>query len=594
MKLRVRLGQYLDDTNLVTDGVFAAACGVNWVCGGFWNIAAGVASHTAGAGATLLYQTGVFTSDGITPNTRKYQINYEVLNVVGVAYIQPFIGGDSLTDFTESANGTYSIDVKHLNTSTELGFVGFDFCDLDNVSVYNYKWNDPLEDQPSFDNTKLKITTAGLLNSLLTTWEGEIVFSGDGYDYLKDIYDNMDSDEFCDRIDILIERYNDGWEKHFEGYIYLSNCEFNFKEKTVTIKKIIGLIEDVIEYLQNKEIKNLWTVSVYFYNTTTHAFIGLAQGVNFRQCGGAAWNDPKTTLNVGRTLEHTLHAASSMEVTLESSYFTAGTWQYFAISTDNLITNGAGVAGNDNEIIFITFDDFVANLDYIHNMGIIERFDDNIPTLVFEPKSNLGGTAQSFTFENVNAEVVIYNDVFIYSQVRIGFQESYTYSYWDAFDYFSEVSCSQKTSGKVCDWIADDQTIDDIRCVPQTFPNYIILCVVDNAGTLEARYIVGDAIYNDGITSWRNMTRQVWSLQSNFNNNKSNALQAVKTNDAFIREVEFDTKLTIAQLDAIRNNPNYLIQFTAPEYNLPATQEGYIIDFEFDNIKETAKFTLLI
>lgn len=591
MEYRLRLGQYLDDTDLVVDGGFVAVCGVNWTCAAGWNIAAGIATH---AGAySFLQQAGVFNSDGVPPNTIKYRVNFDISGLIAPGILKLYAGDYHITSFTADANGSYSFDLKCLDAANDdIRLGGFQVVSIDNVECFNWKWNDPLIDQPSFTDTKIIIGEGELLKNLLSCWKGNIILDGDGYTYLKDIYDNLGTDEYCDKIDILIERNNNGtWERHFEGYIFMTDCDFDFKQQIVTIKKLIGLVEDIAERLNEQQIV-IEPYGQYEYVNPTSA-TGAVQTVNYRDCGLATWTDTAYAMNVFQALRYVTMESTTMSVLLESAYFNVGgTREYYGLATDDLISTIVPPSNTDPFRIFITFENFTTNLNTIFNMGIIDRFDDNIPTLVFEPKADLGGTAHSWTLTSVNAEIVSYSVLNNYASVEIGYQEGTEFQGYAIYKFNSNANCAENELGLVCDWIADDTFIDDVNCIAQTTELYIALCCVDNAGTLEARCHVGDASYNTGTATIQMMINHVWSLQSSFTGPPTIG-NAAKPNEVRIKQVEIETKLTLSQLNDIRNNPNYLINIDVPEYNLDDV-DGYIVDFEWDNETHIAKFKLLI
>lgn len=595
MEYRVRLGQTLDDTNLMVDGVFATVCFAGtWTCGPNWNIAAGRAQHL-GTYDTISNTNNIFTFTPTLPDTIRYQINFDTLNAAAGATVRVFVGNDSASSLEVSGNGSHQLIAKHLTPASQIFHMGADGnIDVDNVTVFNFKWNDPLETQPSLDKTSIKIGDGFLLRGLISTFGGTLKFTGDGYRFLKDIFDNLPVTAYCSRVDIYIERNNGGvWEKHFEGYVYFSDCEFDFKKKHVIVNKVTSLTENATTKLLDRQVTHDPRKGWLFDNTATF------RSMSFRECAGPLWNDQEAVFKIGGTLRATLNNASEMELALESDFFDV-THEWYSITNDDLIQNAGVPPSDDDHSIFITFNEYITNLNAIFNMGIIDRFDDVIPTLVFEQKQVLGGSSVGFTLENVDAAPISYSDPNIYSSVEIGWSDSFSttngveFSSWDKFTFTSDVLCAQKNLPLVSDWIADDQAIDDIRCIPETTDRIIFIGGRDTGGIPEARCAGIDANYNLCVETIDMMNDHIWSLQSSFRNDNDNAGNATKANNPFVKEVEFRTKLTVAQLDEIRNNPNFLINFTAPEQNLPAGTSGYIIDFECDNITMVARFKLLI
>lgn len=602
MELRLRLGQTLDYTNLVTDGTFDTACaGGNWTCAAGWNIPVGAGADHAGA-MSFLEQNNVFIFENAAPDTIKYRIMYDVTAIGANAWVKHFVGNDSIDNFVVNAFGfNYTYDFKHLDTANEhLRFLAENTISIDNVRVYNWKWNDPLENQPSFKDTKLKIVSEMLLEKMICTWDGEITLDGDGYTFLKDIFDDLPSDEACEQIDILIERFNRNtleWENHYEGYVYITDCEFDFKKRNVIIKKIYGLIEDAVEKLFKKEgIVEPIGRNIYATGTTVTESL---RNVNYRDNGGPSlnWNTIGSAYRVRLALEVLAHTLSDLYVTIDADMFEIPSRQEYSVATDDCVnTTVAGVSNTDAFRLITSLEDFIKNLSAVFAIGVIESTNYAVPTLNIGRKEDFGSTTHStFSFENVNAEITKFNDTNVYSKLTAGYAESQEFSIYDNYEYVAEDKCSTKSLGVNCEYMGDDTSIDNLLWAAATTSSYITIACFDNAGTIEARHDILDVNYNE-LHYYTPLiaTNHVWYLQSSFIGVGLLAGSAIKTNDTTVKQVEFREKITLDILDVIRITPNARIPFTAPEYNLPATQEGYIIEFEYDNISEVAKFILLI
>lgn len=126
----------LTGTDLVTDGVFAAACGVNWTCGAGWSIAAGVASYS-GAGSGQMTQD--ISSASSVIDDLVYSVTFTISNMAlnGGLGVVASIGGITFT--TTAINGTftyYRASSSYLNDNISFAAsVGAETFDIDDVSV---------------------------------------------------------------------------------------------------------------------------------------------------------------------------------------------------------------------------------------------------------------------------------------------------------------------------------------------------------------------------------------------------------------------------------------------------------------------------
>lgn len=114
---------------LATDGTFDTACGVTWTCGGDWNIAAGLATVLSAAGANVLDEEIVATTDVY------YMVVFDLLTVASGSIAITINGGNPVL---HSVGGLGKIAiVKAGNSNTRLAFTATLVSDfsIDNVSV---------------------------------------------------------------------------------------------------------------------------------------------------------------------------------------------------------------------------------------------------------------------------------------------------------------------------------------------------------------------------------------------------------------------------------------------------------------------------
>lgn len=139
-----------NSADLVTDGGFVAACGVNWTCGTDWNIAAGVASKIPGGAANSLTQSLCimsgrkyvvqFTITAITAGTLSVFLGTAAIGTfttIGIKtiFVQPTVAlSNTLIAFTDIA-GTLNASIDSVIV-TEISQIGYEIETDDGVSIF--------------------------------------------------------------------------------------------------------------------------------------------------------------------------------------------------------------------------------------------------------------------------------------------------------------------------------------------------------------------------------------------------------------------------------------------------------------------------
>ena len=126
MRLTLNLSNEVLGPELVVDGVFAAACGVNWTCGGIdeWVINGGNATH-APIDVNWLYQNiGAI-------NGKTYRVKFEVSSRTAGG-VSPAIGN---TGPQVQTNGTFIYDIVASNAFISMQPTSTFDGNIDNISV---------------------------------------------------------------------------------------------------------------------------------------------------------------------------------------------------------------------------------------------------------------------------------------------------------------------------------------------------------------------------------------------------------------------------------------------------------------------------
>lgn len=614
MRYRYSLGQTLG-SDIITDGTFVAGCGVNWTCGAIWTIAANKASHTT---PTFSY---LEQDCGFVPGVR-YEIKFTVSDIPGggADFVQVYISGFSVTtnpdnNYYKILNGTYYIYGTCLSADSYIRFGGYGTVSISDVVAKPYEWNSPLTTEPmNWNNTDIAVTESELLAGFYVKFIENLEFSNDGYSYLLGRYTALESVSpklFCETIPIKIERYVSGaWEEHFTGIIYLNAVKFNLRQKIA-----IANIEDiststVLKHSNNKQFSITYGDTNVYNAASNWDYPAVLCQVK-KQSAAA---DGRYVYFVYNVLRYIVHEVSDLSVTIDSNLLRttpydggANVFQFFGITP---FENFAQTV--PTYPVLTSFEDIVRDLNKIRDIGGLSTYPNDIPTLRIESKANLRGSTFSFTVDNNKGEFSFY-DQNNYQNVEVGFARPNNEDLelfnvggfvqrteWTTDKYYSRIRCNENTF----------DLVSEIGAHPQWIANQLINNEYDSSVTppvglqapftprnfwLQMEYSAPNyvSIYaNYGGFDWNNpdleitdiIARHIPTLNSSFYSDVWGA--ANKTNDPLVRVWEFETPITLAQLNEIIANPNYQIQMTSEYFT--GTLTGYILEMEYSNNADAA------
>jgi hypothetical protein len=237
----------------------------------------------------------------------------------------------------------------------------------------------------------------------LNKLEGEIVFVGGGYDYLRKKF----NESICNNIDVVIQDSQCG--ATYNGIIFINDIKWNLSKCMAEV----SIVSD--EYIQlidnNKGIKVQLGVNL----SKNQEAITVSSAVTI------SVPDPTSTVFINRigyrvfdVFEALVRFMSDEQLTFVSDYFDPANGQlpsYDVITVGEELRLGAG-----NITPLISYQDFFSDMNKLHNLaGVIEG-----NTLRIEPKSYFRDNTISTSVDNINEVNQELNREQFYASVKMG------------------------------------------------------------------------------------------------------------------------------------------------------------------------------
>lgn len=414
---RISLGRINDATDLITDGAFTAACGVNWTCGTDWTIAAGVATHAPPGLFDSLTQAGVFTLG------RRYVVGFDVIAPFNLNAGVFF--GDYGSEVIPATAPPFSYSIEHVALrGTSLSVRAAGDITIDNVTCFERIYNTPLTDDPmGLTDSNITIERDRVRNAILRKYTNELTFLGDGWTF---ILNEFNTTGLCAEIDVLIEQKCEGTDSftdYFEGRIYMQNVEFNFRDCQAKC-----VIEDIsaAQILKNNENINInFDVNSNVFGFKDF-FVDPNITINFHDDTGAhpAANpyQNRLVLLVEETFRRIVHIISDVNVEFESTFFSAGTYKDLILFFGLQLRGDVSTVATEQETW--SFARLFGVLDAVFNLAISVEEISNVPTIKIEPKVDFLNVAVLLTIPNINNPRFRFDTDFMYQTVEIGYKKS--------------------------------------------------------------------------------------------------------------------------------------------------------------------------
>jgi len=341
------------------------------------------------------------------------------------------------------------------------------------------------------------------LSMFLNKLEGDIVFDGDGYNYLREAFLN----NVCTLTEIRIDNTKDSLS--YNGVIFINDIEWNLSKRQAKCKIVS---DKYIQSIDNNrgikvQIGILFTKNFAERNATVQTDITLP--------------DDTGTLSVTRygyrifdVFSELVAFVSDNQLTFVSDYFdpaNGGEAAYSVIMTGEEVRLGA-----HDTTPLISWNDFFDDINKLHNLaGVIEG-----DTLRIEPKTYFRQTGVSTTIENINELKQESNRQQFYASVKFGsakVADGYgylirlSYNGFQKEQFFLEGQCNlnNELNLELQTIITDTNIIQDVQPVAnggtanEDFDEDIMLihCNDTNTAYVTLSPLSTDYYYNDYFTN---------------------------------------------------------------------------------------------
>lgn len=238
---RIRLGKQIVGGNKVTNGDFSTRDLTGWEEAYGWyeneGTIDGALQYVLFGGTTPAVENPESRSSSISyllmqrailERGKEYRISFEILELTDNAELAVKIGDWGKHSYNEI--GEYSVDRLVLDRG-DLVFHPLGEQVFTNISAYELRWNDPLNDEPvNMLDINSSIVQDENIEGLFLEFIDDLEFVGDGYEFLAQKRDELGFDGV---VPILIEESEDGyfWERRFEGTINISDIIFDESRK---------------------------------------------------------------------------------------------------------------------------------------------------------------------------------------------------------------------------------------------------------------------------------------------------------------------------------------------------------------------------
>lgn len=566
MKYRASLGKEKGVANLVTDGGFVAACGVNWTCGAGWALG-GIATHGGGAGS-FLYQDNVFEAG------EEYSIKFDAVIPAG-KLVRAYIGNYSIDELIAAATGTIEVDnLINLSTSQMLSFyvsvsAGVLNLTIDNVEVYRWDWNDPEENIiTEWDQNSKEVRESNILDQMKMKYIEILTFVNNGFDYLLDAFETYGIGH---RVPVKIENWNPGlddWELWFEGTIPIESIRIDYEKSRIDAPIEQNYGEIILQQnIDNKIPLYINSATLDFWRSITPGAPPTVRapydGVKIHDlAAGGYFAQQHPIVQQIRGLEEVMVQASRMRV-LPSSTFLSNTIYDDAGNPIWLgFTRGENLRGaptGTNLLADISINEYLSNYSRLTNLVYwSDRDANNIPCLFIEDKASIITLVPTLNLTNVKLEPAELANEHEYQNIYGGYDN---YDNTDEkFQFFTQAKGLSEDLDIESDFVRDPYIIDNQRTGANTDFDQVNVWMEYwwDPGIPEWRsyqWLVGAVwSYNEDIVgylyplTWMAFLGTVYQ-QSDDDTNLSTPLAA-----PLFRIFEFDYPLTKDQYDQILGN----------------------------------------
>jgi hypothetical protein len=612
-KYKFYLGKTPDTTtNLVTNGTFTGSL-TGWSVGANtgWSSVSNTAEFSFGVPLLIndLSANCSLEQSNILTEGENYYFSYDLKRATAGSgtynrgRVSWSFGGLYFTPFKDYDQNDSTTFVKQIHKSVYCAN-GNDFLfyadngersAIDNVEIYKNVWNAPLITEPiGWEEAKITKKRDNILNGLIVNYITDLTFINDGYEYL---YNQYLLNGFCGEIEIKIDYYNSStglYEDYFTGFIYLKDCKFNLTRKQVSIS-----IEDSnssLIFLNNKEVK--CDVNSIYYQDAGNNYPKAAPNtdmlIDFNDDSGAyptgGLYDDNLVYRVGAVLKNIVYQSNKYRFYFKSDFFDTGTFQYFGLINPNYEK--------------LSFEDLFRELNNLFNITFSIDNTTVFPTIVVEPKNDYYNSVPVLSINYVNDLEFSFDENSIYKTISIGYKHiddtpaNTNYDTPEGEQYFTSNLCAKNDLKLVSDYIQKSSVIKGFYAGTYTDTKYAnVLRWIETDGTLTKNTGSGDRDYNYNIDTLDNLTRHLYTLNTDFISTPNGQVvntpitEAIKANENRPLIYSFKYPLTKAQFDLIEQAYN-TIEFDTD--GTPATRKtGFVLEASYDIKTGLTDFKLL-
>ena len=299
--------------------------------------------------------------------------------------------------------------------------------------MMRFKLDGNLVDSPkNWQEVNTTIKRDPNINLFLLYQEYNLEFADNGHAYLSNLSVN---DSFCTQVSVTIEvECNQQWSLIFEGFIFLSDCEFNERACTVNCK-----VNDKSFFSKINNNKSIKTSLEGFY-TKNKEDITVTEQYDldvYRVSNGSTLIRTVPTCRVEEAFRYMVDFMTDNTVGFTSTSFGAGgNWEGLCITTGERLR---GVVPNFTTARWVQFS-FIELFNEINNRIPIILLVENpftTPVVRIETIDYLYDNTTVFTASDVYEVVTSYDSDKLYAIVKFGSPTDDTFSdFPDDIDYF--------------------------------------------------------------------------------------------------------------------------------------------------------------
>lgn len=625
-KYRFILGKRVDDSvNLVTNGTFTGSL-TGWSVSGssFWTNVSNTA-NCSGSGAEADFARCKLTQANVVKPGNYYYLSYDlkkstsgsatnngrVTYSIGGTYYAPW------EDYDQNSTTSFVTQV-HENVfcgqGTSLVFFCHAFnnkenCAIDNVLLYPYVWNDPLDFEPiDWSKTKIIKKRDENLNGLVVEFISNVTFIEDGYDYL---YAKYLSDGYCGEVPVRIEEYNSVtgiYEKYYEGIIFINQCKFSIGKKKVSVNILDSSASKIFADNSNVKVNPFpeqnFTVAFPYAFPTNYPSAGnfTLRSIDINNNSGtySTGCSPSWACNVYDFLRKIVLVSTKYRLDFDSDFFSTGTFEEFCVSPGFYINGNQCDQIDDTKIFKLSMKELFSELNKLFDLSFSIDKSGAIPLIIIEPKIDYLNATPVFTISNINNLEFEFDENNTVKTINIGYEiidasaSGNGANNEDGVQYKTNNLCAKNELNLVSKFIQSSEVIKALNLPnPPTithtkYDNNWVWLETDGTQTVNS----GSGTYdlNPNIDADDNMSRHVKTLQGTVFQSTNNTPDIVtKTNTHLPLIYSFEYPITKAQFDLIEQAYD-TISFSETDTEF---KDGFLLEAEYEIGTGITKFKLL-